>query len=386
MNRPTAIRGSSSSCSVVAVVTFIPLLVLVFNWQFNAPPPARRIRVVTSNALRAKSISVIPPPPPTSSPPPPPPPPSPSASTINSCGNGTAHVELWGSLVLAGTDNEQPTAADCCRSCAEYEPTLDVLNGAQCNAWVWHLTEPHACWLKYQKPEELPHALKRVREGPPPNSKVPWASGVNQQIKPCADCIAPTNYNGCIGKDRCNTSRACGSPAIDGYSHVEPKCIAKSPTALLYKKLFEEGTKLVAYHDLAADYDGLGVKWGIGHYKATWQECEEACRSFNPKTGGGPFVGLPCNVWTWCSRKKCFEPDAHSHSFGDCWLKFTELPESPEVNQRTPSSSETSGEMKPSFMRRHKNQMVGGCSWVSGALLAPGAKMTNGTWGPRAYW
>ena len=119
---------------------------------------------------------------------------------------------------------------------------------------------------------------------------------------------------------------------------------------------------------------------GIGHKKKDWQECEAACVAFDPaRSGGAPFGGLPCNVWTWCSQPVCFEPDAHSHSFGDCWLKFSEMPEAPEVNQRTPN-------MRAAFMRRHRKQMVNGTTWHSGALLAPGVTFTNGTWGPRAYW
>ena len=160
---------------------------------------------------------------------------------------------------------------------------------------------------------------------------------------------------------------------------MDPKCFLESPTSRTYAKLLEAGTPLVPFVDLAADYDGLGVRWGIGNKMKTWQDCEDNCRKFRPTGGGGPFRGLACNVWTWCSRKVCFEPDAHSHSFGDCWLKFSENPESPEVNMRTPG-------MKPSFMRRHRKQMADGCPWVSGALLPPGVKMTNGTWGPRSYW
>ena len=161
---------------------------------------------------------------------------------------------------------------------------------------------------------------------------------------------------------------------------VDPKCIAKSPTAVLYRQLLESNTQLVAHAEQHADYDGLGVKWGIGHKKQTWQECEAACRDFDPrKSGGAPFTGLPCNVWTWCSRKVCWEPDAHSHSFGDCWLKFSEAPESPEVNMRTPG-------MRPAFMQRHRIAMSEGCPWVSGVLLVPGTPFTNGTWGPRAFW
>jgi len=41
----------------------------------------------------------------------------------------------------------------------------------------------------------------------------------------------------------------------------------------------------------------------------------------------GPFSRLPCNTWTWCGRDVCWEPDAHTHTRGDCWLKFAELPE-----------------------------------------------------------
>lgn len=42
--------------------------------------------------------------------------------------------------------------------------------------------------------------------------------------------------------------------------------------------------------------------------------------------------------------------------------------------------------MRPAFMQRHRNQMVDGVTWFSGALLAPGVRFTNGTWGPRAFW
>lgn len=31
-----------------------------------------------------------------------------------------------------------------------------------------------------------------------------------------------------------------------------------------------------------ADYDGLAVVWGIGHFTQTVEECAEACRSYKP--------------------------------------------------------------------------------------------------------
>jgi len=58
---------------------------------------------------------------------------------------------------------------------------------------------------------------------------------------------------GCISKDVCNTSRACGSPAVGAYSTVVPDCLEQSPTAKLYAKLLAAGTQLVGHVDLAAE-------------------------------------------------------------------------------------------------------------------------------------
>lgn len=40
---------------------------------------------------------------------------------------------------------------------------------------------------------------------------------------------------------------------------------------------------------------------------------------------------LPCNTFTWCGERTCFEPDIHSHTLHDCRLKFSEAPIAPEV-------------------------------------------------------
>ncbi len=73
----------------------------------------------------------------------------------------------------------------------------------------------------------------------------------------------------------------------------------------------------------------------------------------------------------------CFEPDAHNHTRGDCWLKFSEVPQSPEVNMRANYSEE--------FRRRHPSapEQVG---WTAGAVLPRGIALENGTWSPRAAW
>lgn len=299
---------------------------------------------------------------------------------------GRAHLELWGDLVENGQDNLQPSADACCRSCQEFEPHPDIADGKQCNIWVWH-PDRRECWLKHQQAAEFNISAKRAAERAPATGTT-WTSGVWQGIKPCTACKTSSNFVGCIGKSRCNTSRACGSPAIDGYAHVDPKCFEASPTAMEYASLLAAGTRLEAFHELGADYDGLGVRWGIGHTKSTWEQCEEACRVHRPSPKGGPFSKLPCNTWTWCGAPRCFEPDAHSHSFGDCWLKFQELPAEPEVNQRSPG-------MLVRWRHRHHRELAkapffvtsdDNVTWVSGVLLPPGQKMGKGTWGPRAFW
>lgn len=81
----------------------------------------------------------------------------------------------------------------------------------------------------------------------------------------------------------------------------------------------------------AADYDGLAVAWGIGNKMATAEDCAVACLNHKPGVIQGPYVNLPCNAFAWCPDEICFEPDAHTHHKGDCWLKFTEGPAYPEV-------------------------------------------------------
>ena len=373
---------------VGATITLLPLAMLTINIgrQFFAQPTATvsARRLVVLHQRRPGAIAAVPQADSLAAPPPPPAalssapsPPCRPPSSDSSC-NATAHVELWGGLVFPGTDNLQPTAEACCRSCREYTPNFDTMGGAQCNTFVYN-PRTQACWLKHQPADALARAAKELAAHDPAraNKRVEWSSGVWLERKPCADCTPPARFRGCISKEVCNTTRACGSPAVGAYAKVDPKCMAASPTSVRYRQLLAAGTPLVGFSEQAADYDGLGVRWGIGHKKQTWQECEQACRDFSARGGGGPFVGLPCNVWTWCSRKVCWEPDAHSHSFGDCWLKFQEEPEAPEVNMRTPH-------MRPAFMQRHRTAMAGGCPWVSGALLPPGVPFTNGTWGPVA--
>ena len=187
---------------LLACVTVLPLLLLIANvlqyfvTQQSAvsAAPIRRAKL-----FRAAStiVAAIPPPPP-----PPPPPPSPTSSQSSSSSsatiaanlcNATAHIELWGSVVLPGSDNPQPSAEACCAACRAYVPVMDIGAGAQCNTFVWHLDPPHECWLKNQQPDALARAaksLEALRGKPPQNPKLRWVSGVVLEKKACADCEA----------------------------------------------------------------------------------------------------------------------------------------------------------------------------------------------------
>ncbi|DBA76497.1 TPA: hypothetical protein ACH3X2_008559 [Trebouxia sp. C0005] len=177
------------------------------------------------------------------------------------------------------------------------------------------------------------------------------------------------------------SARVCGSPAAEGYAHVNPECLEASPTNTWWHEWQSSGASkehAQAVLEQHADYDGLAVVWGIGHTTQTAEDCAEACRSYSPTLQqGGPFSRLPCNVFAWCSEQTCFEPDVHTHSFGDCWLKFSEGPLNPEVNMR--------GVLSDDYRIRHPNapKMV---QWHSGVVLPIGLKPSNGTYSPRFSW
>lgn len=175
------------------------------------------------------------------------------------------------------------------------------------------------------------------------------------------------------------TTRVCGSPAVDGYIHVDSKCLRESPTAQWWQNTNPDSIKdLVTHIEHRADYDGIAVAWGIDNKKSSVEECAAACRAhkmdLNDIWGNG---ALPCNAFVWCSADVCFEPDAHKHTKGDCWLKFTEAPASPEVNMR--------GLISVAQGWRHRNAPKE-VQWHAGVLLPRGTRMTNGTWSPRYEW
>ena len=184
--------------------------------------------------------------------------------------------------------------------------------------------------------------------------------------------------------------RECGSPAVDGYAHVNLTCLAMSATAREFAHASASGReKLRAHIEEHASYDGVAVRWGIHHTTETAEECGERCKEHVVKPDGIGAEVLPCNVFVWCPKDVgeggCFEPDAHQHFAGDCWLKFSETPENVEVNQRgandAPGFVNKDGK---TFAERHANapKLV---HWSSGVLL-PESMTASSTLGPRATW
>ena len=156
------------------------------------------------------------------------------------------YADLGGRALLAGPQNLKDSASACCEACRTHRQGAAALDDG-CNVWVWcgdaggcGASHRH-CWLKRQPaPMTLP-AVSAL--GDAWGKRVPWTSGVWLETRPCRECVTPAVFHGCISKDRCNSSRACGSPAIDGYSHVVPKCFDASPTAKVYKQLLADGTE-----------------------------------------------------------------------------------------------------------------------------------------------
>eukprot|EP00854_Cymbomonas_tetramitiformis_P001395 gene1395-1998_t len=111
-------------------------------------------------------------------------------------------------------------------------------------------------------------------------------------------------------------TRECGSPAVGAYAHVDIPCLESSITAKDHPTDPTERLRMAAHIEDHADYDGLAVVWGIGNKKPSAEACADACRRHQPGT---------------LHFEQCFEADAHTHRAGDCWLKFTEVPESMEV-------------------------------------------------------
>eukprot|EP00241_Pyramimonas_parkeae_P004909 CAMPEP_0114245086 /NCGR_PEP_ID=MMETSP0058-20121206/11694_1 /TAXON_ID=36894 /ORGANISM="Pyramimonas parkeae, CCMP726" /LENGTH=353 /DNA_ID=CAMNT_0001358087 /DNA_START=180 /DNA_END=1238 /DNA_ORIENTATION=- len=299
-------------------------------------------------------------------------------------------TELAGEVVLWGASNRVDNASNCCSMCAKFQPQ----GGAkECNVWVWCGdavqcgSNFQTCWLKHQVLYQGldPGAMDQ-------SPKVPWTSGTLPRYTevPTAELMGMKVHSIAINQASAMSPRIreCGSPAVDGYAHVDPACLEQSLTAREHPSTMGAQLAMEVHIEKHADYDGLAVVWGLTHKQPSAELCADACRRHVP---AGPSAGvygrLPCNAFSWCPVEFtfCFEPDAHTHRGGDCWLKFTEVPEAVQVNQRGNMDQVETIRNRIPYRTRH-TKAPAQVQWISGVLLPAGDVPSNGTWGPRAQW
>lgn len=313
--------------------------------------------------------------------------PTPALQPPGSCPESRPHTELAGEVVRWGADHLQADAGSCCAACQALPA---------CNVWVYcpggQGCKASECWLKKQTLYELVPAgvmaasptTPWVSGALPRYSKVPQAAALSMELK----VLEPATAVATPAPRR----RECGSPAHDAYASVDVACLERSATFAAFNHSQAAREQLVVWVEQHASYDGLAVAWGVGNKHASAASCAEACRKHEADTSGrvrfgGQFGRLPCNAFVWCplTQPRCFEPDAHTHSAGDCWLKFTEVPEQPEVNARGEMDDGATLRDGRRYRQRHADAQSP-VPWVSGVLLEPGQTPGNGTWGPRAQW
>lgn len=355
---------------------------------------------------------------------------------------GVAGVEYAGEVVEGGwgadaTRGLAASASACCARCRAH---------ATCNVWVF--CDPDEtrcredalagqCWLKRQTLARgvAPAAMAS-------GGGTPWTSGADRRFDEEAVEVVPridlsewfkpldaarrtprygdeSDGSASVGEKKLPVKkenqpprrRECGDPAADAYASVDATCLERSRTAVETLALLfqdKEGDKedkekeghdlshrfarVAAWHEPNASFDGLAVRWGIGHFQPSAAACAAACVRHEPvgTKRGGPFGALPCNAFVWCPVDvpggACFEPDAHAHGAGDCWLKFTETPEAPQVNQRGANDAAAfTNEAGVSYRDRHRDAPEQ-THWTSGVVLPRGWVPSGGTYGPRARW
>ena len=130
------------------------------------------------------------------------------------------------------------------------------------------------------------------------------------------------------------------------------------------------GRGYVAHVEPHADYEGERcVFWGATNRMPSLAACAASCAGFVPRAGDIDTAYLPCNTFVFCDQPVCFSRDIHNHTFGECWLKFSELPHEPIVNAR--------GRM-PDAIRKQHPTMPELVDWTTGALLPPGVALGRG--------
>ena len=220
--------------------------------------------------------------------------PSRAAPPAGSCAAANA-TELAGVVVRWGDGHVQRSWQECCAACEAHSGGVPAPGAPACNVWVYCPHDVPACaaragqcWLKRQALfEGVAAGVMATGAG------VPWVSGSLPRFDPPPDAdalgvamraLVPSEARAWPPPRR----RECGSPAVDGYSHVEPSCLERSATATQFDAAEAARMALVVWAEEGASYDGLAVAWGIGNKKPTAAACADACRRHVPDPPNGP--------------------------------------------------------------------------------------------------
>jgi len=98
--------------------------------------------------------------------------PPPSTNNLGKC-QISPNTDIWGDVVVWGSQNLKDSIEDCCNSCHDHKPLPGQMS---CNVWAYCgdkdacKSEYKQCWLKH-----LPHVTATKPKGK--GSHIPWTAG-----------------------------------------------------------------------------------------------------------------------------------------------------------------------------------------------------------------
>jgi len=181
------------------------------------------------------------------------------------------------------------------------------------------------------------------------------------------------------------TQHCCGDGVCNGSEDIN-NCMADCPGVTTTETCGEEPH---------SDRGGRTLTFGVGHRATSAQDCCDRCTKHS-KSGADKPGYKGCNSWTFCGYPVCWGLDTGwNHTFGECWLRHLDEPNTPTFGQRGSYSNEYRTKMLHTRKQCVEDQ-PGGLSeawscppthvpWTSGSIgLKPDPAIrwqTSGGWG-----
>mmetsp|Transcript_19406 Transcript_19406/g.42030 ORF Transcript_19406/g.42030 Transcript_19406/m.42030 type:complete len:260 (+) Transcript_19406:126-905(+) len=171
-----------------------------------------------------------------------------------------------------------------------------------------------------------------------------------------------------VGKAATTVATKVSAPAIIPKSQPgkAPKVITTvKDRNNMTLEIIDEPIPEDCYPEMHADYDGYAVQWGLGHKTRSAAECCRRCKEFKPP-GDVPHK---CNMWIWCGDPSgvCWTMDIHTHTTGDCWLKYQATWDGEVDRSKTNLKVNHRGKFTPEFRAEHKTSPEY-VPWVAGLV------------------